>query len=347
MIFTSDNASGTHPNVMSALSAANEGHFSSYGADPIMDEVRAQIRDLFEAPHAEVHLVATGTAANSLILGTLVAPYQTIYAAPNSHIQVDECNAPEFYAGGAKITLIGDEDKIAPPALEAKMAHLSTFGVHGPQHGALSITQVTEFGQLYTLDHIQSLCDIAHRYGARTHLDGARFANAIAALGCSAADMTWKSGIDSVSFGGTKNGLMGVEACVFFDAEAAASFEFRRKRGAHLFSKHRYLSAQMNAYLTGDLWHELATHSNAMGARLAAGLAQKSDVKILNAVEANMIFVSMPRRLHQELHAGGAQYYLMHDDVDHGPADEWITGRLVTSWCTQESDVDRFLALIG
>lgn len=346
MIFTSDNASGTHPKVMSALSAANDGYFSSYGADPIMDDVRQQIRDLFEAPQAEVHLVATGTAANSLILGTLVAPFETIYAAPNAHIQVDECNAPEFYAGGAKITLVGNEDKIAPETLAAKMAHLSTFGVHGPQHGALSITQVTEFGQLYSLDHIKALCAIAHSYGASTHLDGARFSNAIAALGCTPAEMTWKAGIDSVSFGGTKNGLMGVEACVFFSPEAAASFEYRRKRGAHLFSKHRYLSAQMNAYLTDNLWHDLATAANAMGARMAAGLAQKSEVKILNDVEANMLFVSMPRRLHQLIQGQGAKYYLMHDELNEGDPEEWITGRLVTSWCTSEADVDGFLALI-
>lgn len=346
MIFTSDNASGTHPDVMAAIMAANDGYFSSYGADPIMDRVRDKIRELFEAPQAEVHLVATGTAANSLILGTLVEPYQTIYAAPDAHIQVDECNAPEFYAGGAKITLVGQEDRIAPEALEAKMAHLSTFGVHGPQHGALSVTQVTEFGQLYSLDHIKSLCEIAHRYGAHAHLDGARFSNAVVALDCTPAEMTWKAGIDAVSFGGTKNGLMGVEACVFFNPEDAKSFEFRRKRGAHLFSKHRYLSAQMDAFLTDTLWHRLATHSNAMGTRMAEGLAQKSDVTILNDVGANMLFVDMPRGLHQELQAKGARYYIMHQDLENGPKDEILTGRLVMSWSTTEADVDGFLSLI-
>jgi threonine aldolase len=209
----------------------------------------------------QVYLVATGTAANSLALSTLCEPWQTIFCSPVSHIHEDECNAPEFFSG-AKLTLVGDSDKINPTELRKSIQAEESRGVHGPQRGPVSITQITEKGQVYTLSEINEITRIAREFKLPVHMDGARFANALVSLDCTAAEMTWKSGIDVVSFGGTKNGLMGVEGVIFFDPEKAWEFELRRKRAAHLFSKHRYLSAQMLAYLENDLWIELASKAN-------------------------------------------------------------------------------------
>ena len=239
MFFASDNAGRVHPKVMEALVEANEGFAQPYGADPIMQDVRAKLRDIFEAPQAAVYLVATGTAANSIALATIGQPWQTVFCSPVAHIQEDECNAPEFYSGGAKLTLVGTGDKMTALALRAAIGREETRGVHGAQRGPVSITQVTERGSVYSLDEIKALCDVAKSFDVPVHLDGARFANAQVALGCSAADMTWKAGVDVVSFGGTKNGLMGVEAVILFDPSKAWEFELRRKRGAHMFSKHR------------------------------------------------------------------------------------------------------------
>lgn len=346
MYFASDNAGPAHPAVMDALVKANTGYAMGYGADAIMDDVRARIRDIFEAPEAMVHLAATGTAANVLLLGTMTQPWDTIFCTKLAHINIDECNAPEFYTG-AKLTLVDDVDaKMDPAALRAAIEGEQNRGVHGPQRGPLSITTVTERGTVYALDEIKALTEIASGYGMQTHLDGARFANAIVALGCSPADMTWKAGVDAVSFGGTKNGLMGVEACIMFNPEKAREFELRRKRGAHLFSKNRFLAAQMQAYLTDGLWLDLAARANASSARLAAGLDGHTDVRMAYERQANMIFFEAPRALHQRLLGQGAVYYVEDGDVDNGPAEAILTGRLVTDWSMDEAGVDAFVALL-
>jgi len=341
MFFASDNSGPAHPSVMEAMMRANDGYRFGYGADDEMDRVRQQIRDLFEAPDAAVYLVTTGTAANVIALGTLAQPWETIFCTKMAHINEDECNAPEFYSG-AKLTLVPDENaKMTPSTLIATIEGEETRGVHGPQRGPISITQVTEKGTVYTLDELKALSDVAKSYGLKTHLDGARFANAIVTLGCTPAEMTWKAGIDVVCFGGTKNGLMGVEAVVFFDPALAWEFELRRKRGAHLLSKHRYLSAQMEAYLDGDLWRELATQSNASGQRLADGLRASNAVTFSYEPEANLMFFNMPRGLHKKVQAAGAQYYLM--GPLEGDDDEIVEGRLVCDWSVGPDGVDAFL----
>jgi threonine aldolase len=344
MFFASDNSGPAHPEVMAAISAANEGYAMPYGADTIMDEVRARIRTLFEAPDAAVYLVATGTAANSLALATMCAPYETVFCSPTAHIHEDECNAPEFYSGGAKLTIVGTSDQMTPDALRASIESEQTRGVHGPQRGPVSITQVTERGAVHTLAEIKALADVAKSYGLGVHLDGARFANAQAALGCTAAEMTWKSGVDVVSFGGTKNGCMGVEAVIFFDPAKAWEFELRRKRGAHLFSKHRYLSAQMLAYLINDLWLTSAKQANANCARLAEGLNEVAGARITNRPDANIIFAELPRAAHQRLAAAGARYYVLAGDVDIGDADEPLPCRLVCDWSITEELIDAFVS---
>jgi threonine aldolase len=251
----------------------------------------------------------------------------------------DECNAPEFFTGGAKLVLVdGAHGKMTPDTLAPQLARIGAGGVHSLQTGMLTLTNVTEAGTVYTPAEIAALTALARARGMPCHLDGARFANALVATGATPAEMTWKAGIDILSFGGTKNGCLGVEAVVIFDPAKAAEFELRRKRAGHLFSKYRFLAAQFDAYLTDDLWLRLAAQANAMGARLAEGLARRNTVRQLHPVQANMMFPEWPADTHARLQAAGAVYY----DWTLPSGDEGA--RLVTSWSTTEADVDRFLA---
>jgi len=344
MYFASDNSGPVHPKVMAALNEANQGYQMAYGADTLMNEVRDRIRGIFEAPGAAVYLVATGTAANSLALATLSNPWDTVFCSPVAHIHEDECNAPEFYSG-AKLTLVPGGDKMEPEALRRSIQAEETRGVHGPQRGPVSITQVTERGSVYSLAELRALCGVAGEYGLPVHLDGARFTNALVALNCSPAEMTWKAGVDAVSFGGTKNGLMGVEAVVFFDESKAWEFELRRKRGAHLFSKHRYLSAQMAAYLKDDLWLNLARQANENCARVADGLRAKG-ASFLHEPQANMIFAQFSRTRHRQLHDAGAVYHLWGAELEGADEDELLACRLVCDWSLSGDEIDRFLSLL-
>ena len=348
MNFASDNAGPMHPKVLEAIIKANEGYAMPYGNDTIMDEVRTRIRTLFEAPKAAIYLVATGTAANALALATYTNSWDTIFAHQVSHVEEDECGAPEFYANGAKLTLVaGNSAKMDPDALRHAITHTGDKGVHGVQRGPVTITQATEVGTLYTLDEIKQITAIAKEFGLKTHLDGARFANACAALGCSAAEMTWKAGIDMVSFGGTKNGCAGVEAVIFFDPEKAWEFELRRKRGAHLFSKHRYLSAQMLAYVTDDLWLELGAQANANMARLVKGLDSVEGAHIPDRPQANMVFAHLPRSAHRRAMEAGAKYYLFPFDASlDGPDEELIRCRMVCDWSKPPAEIDQLIGLL-
>jgi threonine aldolase len=335
MRFASDNTSGAAPEVMAALLKANEGHERSYGADTAMARVTDLVRTIFAAPEAVVHLVATGTAANALAIATHCPPWGAVFCHQHAHIAEDECNAPEFYSGAKLVLVPGEHGKMTPDSLGQALARVGEGGVHGVQRGMLSLTTVTEAGTVYSVPEINALTALAKSYGLPCHLDGARFANALATSNASPADMTWKAGIDVLSFGGTKNGCLGVEAVVLFDPARAWEFELRRKRGGHLFSKHRFLSAQMEAYLTDGLWMRLARQANAMGQRLAEGLRQQgADVP---PSPANMMFPEWAAGHHARLEAAGAQYYRL-------PAPEGRErARLVTSWCTTEDEVDAFL----
>lgn len=343
MIFKSDNCGPALPEVMDAVVAANEGFQNSYGEDEMMEDVRDLIRAEFEAPEAAVYLVSTGTAANALALSTLAKPWDTIFCTPLAHIQVDECHAPEFYTGGGKLSLVGEADKMSPDALETAIAGWTKGDVHTSQRGPVALTQVTERGRVYGLDELKALTGVAKAHGLTTHMDGARFANAMVALGCTAAEMTWKAGIDAVSFGGTKNGCLGVEAVIFFDPAHAWEFELRRKRGAHLFSKHRYLSAQMQGYLRDNAWKRAAQATNAKAARMIAGLRTAPEFEFLFEPSANMIFATLPRRVHQRLWEAGARYEL-HGALD-GPEEERLGMRLVIGWSVDAADIDRFVEL--
>ncbi len=342
--FASDNGGPVPQQVLEALARANDSYVPSYGADDLSQEVCDGLRRLFEAPDAAVFLTATGTAANVLALSTLSLPYQTIFCSELAHIHTDECNAPEFYTGGAKLTLVPEGAVMRPDALRAAIEGEENRGVHGPDRGAVSITNVAEDGTVYSLEALTALCDVARAYGLPVHLDGARFANACVRLGCTPAEMTWKAGVDVAVFGGTKNGLMGAEAVLFFDQAKARGFEHRRKRGAHLFSKHRYLAAQMQAYLQDDLWRDLAARANARADRLRAGL-EALGVEMQNATHGNMLFARLPRHAQKELLRQGAIFHPWGDMS--GPEDGLIPARLVCDWSMTEAAVDRFVAMTG
>lgn len=347
MFFASDNTGPVHPKILEAIVNASDGYAMPYGADDLNTQVTAQIRALFEAPDAAVYLVATGTAANVLSLATLAQPFETIFCTPEAHIHEDECNGPEFYTGGAKLTLVPSENaKMTPDSLRTSIAGEETRGVHGPARGPVSITNVTERGTIYSVAEIAALTKVAKDFGLATHLDGARFANAVVAQNCTPAEMTWKAGIDVVSFGGTKNGCMGVEAVIFFDPKHGHEFELRRKRGAHLFSKHRFLSAQMLAYLNDGLWLDLARQANAANAHLARGLKQLPNARYQFEPEANISFAGWSRVGHQRLHAAGAAYHVWNDDLIGDDPDEILTARMVADWSMSDENVDRFLDLI-
>lgn len=348
MEFASDNSSAVAPEVMAALARANTGYAPGYGADPIMAEVTERIRALFDAPRAEVRLVATGSAANALSLACLVQPWQTVFCHRNAHIEEDECGAPEFFTAGAKLTLLsGDHARIEPDALREALAFTGRAGVHNVQKGALSLTNATENGASYRPEEVARLAGIAHAAGIPVHMDGARLANALAFTGATPAEMTCGAGVDILSFGGTKNGLMGVEAVVIFDPARAWEFELRRKRGGHLFSKHRYLSAQMLAYLTDGLWLRLAQDANAMARRLSEGIAALPGARIDHPTEANEVFATLPRAAHARAMAAGAHYYLWpFDQRLDGDPEELLSARMVCSWCTTAAEVDGMLAFL-
>ena len=341
--FNSDNVTGASPEIIAALAAANADAVASYGADPCTERVEAAFRRLFERDVA-VFPVATGTAANALALAACTPPWGVVFCHRSAHIACDECGAPEFYTGGAKLALLdGEHAKLAPGALDAALASAGGGVVHHAQPAAVSVSQATEAGAVYAPDELAALARVAHAHGAALHVDGARFANALVALGCSAAEATWRAGVDVLSFGATKNGALAAEAIVVFDPALAETIGYRRKRAGHLFSKLRFLSAQLEAYLADDLWLRNARHANAMAARAAEGLARLANrgVTLVHPVEANELFVRLPEPVRAGLAADG---FLFHGWGAPPAGPDGGVVRLVTSWCTDPADVAALVA---
>lgn len=336
--FASDNVTAMAPEILAAIADANEGAAMPYGEDPVTARVRESLNDLFET-ETTVFPVATGTAANVLGLSLMTPPYGAVYCHRAAHIAVDECGAPEFYTGGAKlVTLEGADGKLAAQELADAIGGAGV--VHHVQPAAVSVTQATEVGTLYQPHEISAIADIARKHGLGLHMDGARFANAVAALGCSPAEMTWKAGVDVLAFGATKNGAMAAEAVIIFKPELAQEFEFRRKRGGHLFSKGRFLSAQLEGYLANDLWLRHARHANALAGQLGAGLAGLPAFKLHHRVEANMLFFSIPEPVAAGLKAAGFMFY---DWVTSATAPGMREIRLVTAFNSRAEDVQAFI----
>ena len=344
MKFASDNNGPVHPKIMEALVRANDGAVPSYGTDALTAAAVEKVREVFEAPNAAVFLVPTGTAANALLLGCLARPWDTIFSAQFAHIHVDECNAPEAFTDGAKITPLGaDIAKFNADELQTAISGFDPSNLKQSARGPVSLTQVTERGTLYSLEELSAISKVCRNEGLSLHLDGARFANAAAALGCSAAEMSWKVGVDAVSFGATKNGAMAVEAAVIFDPDKALEFRRRQQRGALVFSKARYLAAQMQAYLTDGLWLELAAKANASAVSLEAGLSDIDDAEFAFPSGANMIYVWMPRFRHQALVDAGAYYYIEQGLLQGDDPNELLLGRLVCDWSVDADSIARFV----
>lgn len=337
MNFCSDNTAGAHPKILAALAAANDGAVMPYGNDELTRRVERRISEIFERDSA-VFLVGTGTAANALALACLTSPWGVVYCHPDSHVNRDECAAPEFYAGGAKLVAVGGADgKFDAAALDGAIGRGDSGVVHHAQPAAVTLTQATEAGTVYRPAEIGAIAEVARRHKLALHMDGARFANALVAVGRSPAELTWRAGVDVLSLGATKNGALAAEAVVFFDKAKAAEMPFRRKRGGQLWSKMRFLAAQFDAYLAEDLWLLNARFANSLARRLGQGLAKLPGARIEYPVEANEVFVTLPEPVIQGLEADGFRFY-------RWPTDGALTLRLVTAFSTAPEHVDAFLA---
>jgi threonine aldolase len=331
--FKSDNTAAVSGEILEAIAASNSGVALAYGADrwsESLDEVFGK----FFGTKVRVFTVSSGTAANALALATLCPPWGTVLTHVEAHIERDECGAPEFFTGGAKLSLVGGEGaKMAPADLEARLAWFDPH-VHGVQPRVLSITQATERGAVYSVAETRALAKIAHERGMSVHVDGARFANALVALGCSPAELTWQAGVDVLSFGVIKNGGMNAEALVFFDADRVADFEFRRKRAGQLACKGRYAAVQLIAYLESGIWKRNAERANRLAARIAAAAPQRLSVPCVT----NQVFMKLGEERIAALSTEFGFY-------PWGPAGSG-EARFVCSWDTPEEDVDALCAAL-
>jgi threonine aldolase len=333
--FASDNVEGASPEILAALTRANEGPAASYGADDATRRVEARLRELFEREDLSVLLVSSGTAANALGLASLTPPWGSVLCHADAHVLNDECGAPEFFGDGLKVVPLGGASSRIDPAALRRAAKRDRGDVHAQQPACVTVTQATEGGTVYSLEALDAIGAICREQGLRLHMDGARFANAVASLGCTPARMTWRAGVDVLSFGATKDGALGVEAIVCFDPALTQSLHFRRKRGGHLASKMRFLAVQMEAWLEDDLWLRNARHANAMASRLAKGLTALPRVELVDPVEANLLFVRLPAEVARGLLERGFRFYPDRRDAR--------AVRLVTSFRTSPEAVDAFV----
>ncbi len=346
MIFSSDNWAGAHPAIAESLVTHAEGYASAYGTSELDRRVEQRFSEIFERDVA-VFFVGTGTAANSLALSSANRAGGIAFCHREAHVNVDECGAPEFFSHGARLCPVeGARGRMEPAKLEAEIRRFPKENVHGGQPMAVTVTQATESGTVYSLDQIETIASIARSHKLPLHMDGARFANALVSLGTTAAEMTWKRGVDLLSFGGTKNGCWCAEALVLFDLSKAQEMHFLRKRSAQLFSKSRFVAAQFDAYFAGDLWLDLARHANAMARRLADGINASAGSRLAWAPDANEVFVVLKREAAGRLQRQGALFYdwEVPHDLEGSLAEDEGLYRLVTSFATRAEDVDRFVA---
>jgi threonine aldolase len=332
--FASDNYAGICPEAFAALTEANQGHEVSYGDDAWTAKASNLIRDVFET-NCEVFFVFNGTSANSLSLASLCQSYHSILCHELAHVEVAECGAPEFFANGTKILLLpGANAKVEPKAIEHAVKKRND--VHYPKPRALSLTQATEVGTVYSLAELQAVADAARHFQLRVQMDGARFANAVVSLGVTPKEITWKSGVDVLCFGGTKNGMAVGEAVVFFNSELAREFDYRCKQGGQLASKMRFLSAPWAGMLEGGAWLHHARHANAMAKRLEASIRGLPGIEISFPVQTNGVFAKIPPEAVDAMHLEGWKFYTGVVTPDES--------RLMCSWDTTEEDVDSFAA---
>jgi threonine aldolase len=322
---------------MEAVVAANQGISTSYGEDTYTTRLEEKLSDIFEKS-VKVFPVITGTVANALALAALTPSYGKVFCHQLSHINTDECGAPEFFTGGAKLVSISsDSGKISAQALEDTIR--GAGNVHSAQPATLSITQSCELGTVYQLDEITSVAAKAQEHALSVHMDGARFANGLIALGVTPAEMTWKAGVDVLSFGATKNGCLAAEAVVFFNQKHTGAFPFLHKRAGQLVSKMRFISAQLEAYIENDLWLQNARHANTMAARLSQGLSAIDGIELAYPTESNEVFAHLPRHAIEQLGTLGFK-------VTEGELDETAPPRFVAAWNTRSEEVDALLGAV-
>ena len=331
--FASDNYAGICPEALQALLAANAGHAPAYGDDEWTRRVSDRLRELF-ATDCDVYFAFNGTAANSLALASLCQSYHSVICHELAHVETDECGGPEFFSNGSKLLPArGEGGKLTPESVREVIARRSD--IHYPKPRVVTLTQATEIGTVYRPAEIAAIAEMAHANGLRVHMDGARFANAVASLGVAPADTTWKAGVDVLCFGGTKMGLPVGEAVIFFDRKLSEDFAYRCKQAGQLASKMRFLSAPWLGMLEGDAWLRHAAHANAMAQRLAAGLSAVPGAKLLFPVEANGVFVELPPVVLKGLRGKGWRFYTF---IGAGGA------RFMCAWDTQPESVDALLA---
>lgn len=341
----SDNTSGICPDAMASLLEANQRDDLAYGDDRWTARAADRFRELFETD-CEVFFVFNGTAANSLALASLCQSYHSVVCHQMAHIETDECGGPEFFSNGSKLlTVAGDNGRITPEGID--MVVTRRGDIHYPRPKVVSLTQATEVGTVYQPTQLHAIRDVADRHDLRVHMDGARFANALVRMNASPAEITWKAGVDVLSFGATKAGALAAEAVVFFEPAAAAHMAERRKRAGHLLSKHRFLALQFEAFLKNDCWLRLARHANAMADRLAAGLTAAGRPPVW-PVEANLVFITLPKAAVAKLNSAGAQFYVRASESLPGHiklgSDQCLI-RLVTSFATRPEQVEMFVEL--
>jgi len=332
--FLSDNTASACPEILAAMTAANRGRVPAYGEDQWTLRLDRCLSDFF-GTEVRAFAVTTGTAANALSLATVSPPYGAIFAHEAAHIATDECGAPGFFCGGAQLVLLpGEHGRLAPERFRAALAAHPTH-LHSVQAAVLSVTQATELGTAYRRRELTQLTEAAHERGLRVHMDGARFANALAFLDCHPGDISWRAGIDVLSFGATKNGALAAEAVVFFERSLVQDFELHRKRAGHLLSKSRYTAVQLLTYIESGLWKKNAVRTNTLAQRIgrAAGEA------LLHPVEANEVFLRLGAERRQRLREGGFEFY------DWG-AESCGEARLVVSWDQPEEDVQALCAAL-
>ena len=349
MDFASDNAAGIAPEILDAVARSAAARAPAYGADEWTQRAEAALKAMFEREVA-VFLVATGTAANALALGALCPPWGAVVCHEEAHIIDDECGAPEMFTAGAKLVgAPGFGAKLTPESVNEVLARLPRGSIKTVQPSAISISQATEAGLVYSVAEVAALGALAKAQGIGLHMDGARFANSVVAAGASPADLTWRAGVDVLSFGATKNGALACEAVVFFDAERAKNFGYQRKRGGHLLSKGRFLGAQMEAYLQGGLWLRLAARANASAARLARGVTAIPGYRLAFACEANEVFVVGPAAGFARARGAGARFYDWSTRAlaeGTGPRAGETLVRLVCSFETRDEEVAGLLNLL-
>ncbi|AEF98920.1 threonine aldolase family protein [Methylomonas methanica] len=349
MFFGSDNWAGAHPVIARRLSEEADGFSAPYGASELDRQVEQKFNELFEREVA-VFFVGTGTAANALALAAVNRPGGVTFCHREAHLIEDECGAPEFFTHGARLAPVDGEDgKIDPHNLMTEIKRFPPGFVHTGQPMAISITQATEIGTLYRPEEILAIASIAKDKQLPLHMDGARFANALVALNCSPAELSWKLGVDIVSFGATKNGCWCAEALVFMQPDMAKDLPFIRKRAAQLFSKTRFIASQFDAYLTDDLWLSLARHANDMGQRLQNGIRSSRHARLAWEAETNEVFCIMETDRAESLQEQGAIFYPWnppHSKLALLEENEVLL-RLVTSFATQEAQVDQFIDILG